>query len=123
MSVLLITHDMGIVAEHASSIAVMYAGRIVETGPTAEVLAQPRHPYTEGLLEAIPRPGSRGGRLRTIESSPPGLFDTLAPCSFAPRCRYRAAECDRETPPLLDRGTDRKAACARCESLELKGAL
>jgi oligopeptide/dipeptide ABC transporter ATP-binding protein len=122
MSVLLITHDMGIVAEHASVIAVMYAGRIVESGPTAAVLAKPHHPYTEGLLDAVPRPGSRGGRLRTIEGSPPGLFTEMTPCAFAPRCRYRKAECDRETPPLVERGGGRRAACIRCGIIALRGA-
>jgi oligopeptide/dipeptide ABC transporter ATP-binding protein len=122
MSVLLITHDMGIVAEHASDIAVMYAGRIVESGPTAAVLARPRHPYTEGLLDAIPRPGSRGRRLRTIEHAPPGLFDRLEPCAFAPRCRYRAPDCERGVPPLAPLGAGRKAACVRCGSLDLRGA-
>jgi len=123
MSVLLVTHDMGIVAEHAAGIAVMYGGRIVESGPTAAVLARPFHPYTEGLLDAIPRSGSRGSRLRTIEGTPPGVFEVTTPCAFAPRCRYRQPGCDREIPPLVVHSDGRRVACARCAELDLKGAL
>lgn len=122
MSVLLITHDMGVVAERSSRIAVMYAGRIVESGPTASVLARPLHPYTEGLLDAVPRPGTRGTRLRTIEGSPPGLFTQTAPCAFAPRCRYRKPECDAARPPLREIEPGHEVACHFAPNLGLKGA-
>jgi oligopeptide/dipeptide ABC transporter ATP-binding protein len=123
MSLLLITHDLGIVAERAERVAVMYSGRIVETGPSASVLAHPLHPYTEGLIAAVPRAGSRGRELSTIAGSPPGIFDAVPGCPFAPRCRYRQEACDRLVPPLVDapEGGGRATACLRAGELKLRG--
>lgn len=124
MSLLLITHDLGIVAERAERVAVMYSGRIVETGPSASVLAQPLHPYTEGLIAAVPRPGSRGRQLSTIAGSPPAIFDSVPGCPFSPRCPYRQEACDRVVPPLVEAprsGGGRATACLRAGELNLRG--
>ncbi len=96
LSLLFITHDLGVVAQIAGRVVVMYAGRIVEQGPTLEVLRHPRHPYTEGLLRAAPRLSRE--KLASIPGSVPAL-DSLPPgCSFAPRCVLRIDECDRALP-------------------------
>jgi oligopeptide/dipeptide ABC transporter ATP-binding protein len=99
LSLLFITHDLGVVAQIADRVAVMYAGRIVEEGPAAEVLRHPRHPYTEGLLRAAPRLTREKsipipGTVPTLDALPPG-------CSFAPRCSYHVAECDTAMPELI----------------------
>ena len=98
LALLFITHDLGVVAQIADRVAVMYAGRIVEEGPAAEVLRQPRHPYTEGLLRASPR--LRRAKLAPIAGGVPRL-DALPPgCAFEPRCPYRRAECSAAVPEL-----------------------
>jgi len=102
MAVLLITHDLGTVAGLADRIAVMYAGRIVETGPTESVLADPAHPYTSGLLRSLPRlDDPRGMTLRPIEGTPPDLATDLPGCPFAPRCMWREEVCWADDPRLL----------------------
>jgi oligopeptide/dipeptide ABC transporter ATP-binding protein len=102
MAVLLITHDLGIVAGLADRIAVMYAGRIVETGPTDQVLTDPAHPYTSGLLRSIPRlDQARTGPLTPIEGTPPDLASSMPGCPFAPRCAWRVETCWAEDPRLL----------------------
>jgi oligopeptide/dipeptide ABC transporter ATP-binding protein len=102
MAVLLITHDLGVVAGFADRVAVMYAGRIVETGLTEEVLEQPRHPYTVGLLRSMPRLDRvRQARLTPIEGSPPDLSGDLVGCAFAPRCAWRIEIC-RSVDPALE---------------------
>ncbi len=110
LAVLLITHDLGMVAEMCETIAVMYAGRIVETGRTAEVFARPHHPYTFGLLNSSPRRAKKGQRLPSIPGivPPPGARGTG--CSFAARCPQALERCRIETPPLLPMGSD-AAAC------------
>lgn len=99
-SIILVTHDMGVIAETSDRVAVMYAGRIVEIGPTAEVLRHPRHPYTQGLMRAIPRVGQSSGRLVQIEGAMPRLSDIPAGCAFAPRCPLAVERCRGEKPPL-----------------------
>jgi peptide/nickel transport system ATP-binding protein/oligopeptide transport system ATP-binding protein len=100
LTLLFITHDLGVVGQIANRIAVMYAGRIVEIGPAREVLTNPRHPYTEGLLRAAPR--LKRGKLVPIPGAVPRL-DQLPPgCAFAPRCPYHRAECDTAVPELRD---------------------
>jgi oligopeptide/dipeptide ABC transporter ATP-binding protein len=124
MSLLLITHDLGIVAERAATVAVMYAGRIVETGPSAAVLEHPLHPYTEGLIAAVPRAGTRGRELATIAGSPPGIYDSMPGCPFAPRCPYRVEECEVSVPPLISASApeeERSTACIRAGELTLRG--
>src|SRR4051794_25013185 len=104
MGLLLITHDLGVVAETADRVAVMYAGRIVETGPTDAVLAAPAHPYTEGLLASVPRGQSgREERLRPITGAPPSLARIPSGCPFHPRCPYVIDRCRHDRPPLIDR--------------------
>ena len=94
LALLLITHDLGVVAEIADRVAVMYAGQIVEHAPVRELFAQPRHPYTAGLLRAVPRLGGHQARLQTIEGVVPNLLALPPGCRFAPRCEYRQAACE-----------------------------
>jgi oligopeptide/dipeptide ABC transporter ATP-binding protein len=110
LSILLITHDLGVVAEMCRDIAVMYAGRVVETGPTALLLGAPRHPYTRGLLDSSPRRARRGARLMSIPGlvPPPGRRDRG--CTFAERCARAQERCRVESPPLIADG-GRAAAC------------
>ncbi len=113
MALLIITHDLGVVAGIADRLAVMYAGRIVETGPTEVVLAQPRHPYTVGLLRSLPRlDRPRQAALTPIEGSPPDLASDIVGCPFRPRCGRAIDRCATEDPPLvtIDR-PDRSVAC------------
>jgi oligopeptide/dipeptide ABC transporter ATP-binding protein len=110
LSLLLITHDLGVVAETADRVAVMYAGRIVEEGPVSAVFHSPGHPYTRGLLASIP--GLSGGRrLRAIEGTVPVLGAFPRGCAFHPRCADRFAPCDVAPPPEYTTGTDRTARC------------
>ena len=102
MAVLLITHDLGVVAGFADRLAVMYAGRLVELGPTETLLADPAHPYTVGLLRSLPRlDRPRQEALTPIEGSPPDLASELRGCPFAPRCAWRIDLCATVDPPLL----------------------
>jgi oligopeptide/dipeptide ABC transporter ATP-binding protein len=109
-AVLLITHDLGVVAEMADDVVVMYAGRVVEHGTVSEVLLQPRHPYTEGLLTSIPSKGMRGQRLNVIKGSVPNPFNMPTGCNFAPRCPYRFEPCG-ELDPRADEGDGPPVAC------------
>jgi len=112
-SVVLVTHDLGVVADHADEVVVMYAGRVAESGPTAAVLATPQHPYTVGLLGAAPRlNGPRGTRLATVEGTVPDLADPPEGCRFKARCPFRIARCDT-APPLAEVAPGHRAACHR----------
>jgi oligopeptide/dipeptide ABC transporter ATP-binding protein len=117
MAVLLITHDLGVVAELADRVAVMYAGRIVETGPVAEVLDAPRHPYTAALLRSVPDVTDTGGDLRPIPGAPPNLLALPPGCAFRPRCDQATQVCERERPPLRAVGARQAAACHHSEEL------
>jgi len=101
MALVLVSHDMGVIAESADRLAVMYAGRIVEMGTTEEVFAKPAHPYSRGLLDSIPRPEERVRRLRTIPGQPPDLSRPRPGCAFAPRCAAATDDCGRVTPSPL----------------------
>ncbi|HEX7138994.1 MAG TPA: ABC transporter ATP-binding protein [Vicinamibacterales bacterium] len=110
LSILLITHDLGVVAEMADRVAVMYAGRIVETGPVRAILRSPQHPYTRGLLASIPG-GARGQRLKAIEGTVP-LLGRLPPgCAFNPRCPDRFDPCTVSPPPDFEVGPGQRAKC------------
>jgi peptide/nickel transport system ATP-binding protein len=109
-SVMLVTHDMGVIAETADRVAVMYAGRIIEMGPVRAVVKNPAHPYTEGLMGSIPSLEHRVERLRQIDGSMPRLTTIPPGCTFHPRCPKVFGRCRVERPDLLDAGATR-AAC------------
>ncbi|MCK6548920.1 ABC transporter ATP-binding protein [Myxococcota bacterium] len=111
MSVLLITHDLGLVAELCDRVIVMYAGRIVEEGPTAELLTRPGHPYTAGLLASTPVPGQHVDRLREIPGVVPDLRALPPGCRFQDRCPRREERCTREAPALVRISDGRSVAC------------
>jgi peptide/nickel transport system ATP-binding protein len=104
-AVMLITHDMGVIAETADRVAVMYAGRIAEIGPVAEVIHRPQHPYTVGLMGSIPSMEHEIERLTQIEGSMPRLTEIPSGCAFHPRCDRAFARCSRERPELMPAGT------------------
>ncbi|MFJ3794108.1 ABC transporter ATP-binding protein [Kitasatospora sp. NPDC090091] len=112
-ALLFVTHDLGLAAAISDRVAVMYAGRIVETGPARALFEQPRHPYTAALLASTPRLEAPGGRLAAIEGRPPSLRDEVTGCPFAPRCPLATSLCGREEPVLLPVGAGpaRRAAC------------
>jgi peptide/nickel transport system ATP-binding protein len=111
-AVVLITHDLGLVAEHADNIQVMYAGKTVEFGTVDDIYYSPRHPYTWGLLGSIPSlVGDTKERLEPIRGLPPSLINLPSGCAFHPRCPYRFDPCDKETPPLLSSDGFHSAAC------------
>jgi oligopeptide/dipeptide ABC transporter ATP-binding protein len=114
MSVVLISHDLAVVAEHCERIAVMYAGQVVEQGPTAAVIGSPRHPYTQGLLRSIPVLEDLDRPIRPIPGQVPDPAAPPAGCRFEPRCPKAAAECRRPVP-LRPAGPDRLARCIRLE--------
>src|SRR5918994_1519252 len=111
IGVILITHDLGVVADVAQSVMVMYAGRAAEHGSRDEVFNQPLHPYTWGLLESIPNVDQKGTRLIPIEGAPPSLINRPAGCAFHPRCPHRFEPCDKDVPDLKDRGGGHPDAC------------
>jgi peptide/nickel transport system ATP-binding protein len=113
-SMILVTHDVGVVAENCDTVAVMYAGKIVEKGPTLDVLTAPRHPYTMGLRNAFPRMPEEGETRPPLISISGGLPDLLQPppgCRFAPRCPFATALCIAEEPPLAPAGSGHQSAC------------
>ncbi|MGP3919729.1 ABC transporter ATP-binding protein [Nonomuraea sp. 10N515B] len=111
MGLILITHDLGVVADVADKIAVMYAGRIVENAPVHDIYRSPAHPYTKGLLESIPRVDLKGQDLYAIKGLPPNLLELPTGCAFHPRCPYRQDNCVTDTPPLHKIGGTRNSAC------------
>jgi oligopeptide transport system ATP-binding protein len=111
-ALILITHDLGVVARYANRVAVMYAGRIVETAPARELYARPKHPYTLGLMQSAPRlDGDASKPLLPIEGQPPDLAALPAGCAFAPRCRYVQERCRSERPELRQVGERHQKAC------------
>ena len=111
MSIIFISHDLGVVAKLADRVAVMYAGRIVETASVKDIFERPQHPYTQALVSSIPRLGFRGKRLRTIPGVPPRLRENSIGCSFYPRCDHRIGICAIETPVLEEFFPQQSAAC------------
>jgi peptide/nickel transport system ATP-binding protein len=112
-AIILITHDLGVVAELADDVVVMYAGRIVERAPVRELFAQPQHPYTVGLLGSIPSMHIEQDRLHAIEGQVPTPMTKVQGCRFAPRCPFAVERCREEDPPLLAMGESHEAACWR----------
>jgi len=110
-AMILITHDLGVVAEVADDVAVMYAGRIVEKGPVDAIFGNPQHPYTIGLFGSVPSLGRRQGRLATIKGAVPPLELMPKGCRFAPRCPFADRRCFEEVPPTRDFGDGHEAAC------------
>ncbi|WP_369205607.1 ABC transporter ATP-binding protein [Streptomyces sp. PU-14G] len=111
MGLILITHDLGVVADVADKIAVMYAGRIVETAPVKELYKAPAHPYTQGLLDSIPRLDQKGKELYAIQGLPPNMAKVPDGCAFHPRCPVARDVCRSELPPLAEVGEGRGSAC------------
>jgi peptide/nickel transport system ATP-binding protein len=112
-AVVIITHDLGVVAEHCDHIQVMYAGRIVESGDRSDIYYKAHHPYTWGLLRSIPRIDDTDDkeRLSPIKGLPPSLIFVPPGCPFHPRCPYRFNKCDQEVPPLLPSDGHHASAC------------
>ncbi len=124
MGLILITHDLGVVADVADRIAVMYAGRLVETAPIKPLYADPAHPYTRGLLESIPRLDQKGETLPAIGGLPPNLLAMPAGCPFHPRCKYAIDKCKvGEPPPLFEVGPERHSACWRATDPGIRGGV
>jgi oligopeptide transport system ATP-binding protein len=121
---ILITHNLGVVAGMCERVMVMYAGKVVESGPTTDVFAHPKHPYTWSLLRSIPRlDAERHEALKPIEGLPPSLIDLPKGCAFHPRCPFKVERCSRDTPGLNRVGETQLAACWVTQSgVELKGA-
>ncbi|UNR56770.1 ABC transporter ATP-binding protein [Streptomyces sp. A10(2020)] len=111
MGLILITHDLGVVADVADKIAVMYAGRIVETAPVHDIYRAPAHPYTRGLLDSIPRLDQKGQELYAIKGLPPNLLAIPPGCAFHPRCPLAQPVCTTDEPPLYEVDPSRRSAC------------
>jgi oligopeptide/dipeptide ABC transporter ATP-binding protein len=111
--VVLITHDLGVVAETCDTVAVMYAGKVVETAPVKALFEDPQHPYTIGLMAAVPRVDDTRGRLSTIEGSVPPPWEAMPGCRFASRCPLANARCRSEPPPLDEIAPGHRVACWR----------
>jgi len=111
MAILIITHDLGVIAEMADQVLVMYAGQIVESAEVADIFADPQHPYTIGLLGSIPRLDVERERLATIEGTVPGANNQPKGCRFAPRCPFADGRCREASPPLRDISPTHRVAC------------
>ncbi|MBN1247440.1 MAG: ABC transporter ATP-binding protein [Anaerolineae bacterium] len=110
-AVIIITHDLGVIAEVAEKVVVMYAGTVVETGPVKSIFSRPEHPYTQALMFSIPPLHASPERLETIAGAPPQVLEPLTHCPFEPRCPLRIARCAEERPRLLDLTTGHACAC------------
>ncbi|HTU53073.1 MAG TPA: ABC transporter ATP-binding protein [Acetobacteraceae bacterium] len=117
MSVVLVTHDLGVIAETCDRVVIVYAGRVQESGPVAEIFARPAHAYTEGLLRSLPDPRRARQRLVPIAGSPPDPTELPAGCPFAPRCPAAIPACLAAVPPLVPAGPRRVSACLRAGEL------
>src|SRR5262249_44360881 len=122
VALIIITHNLGVVARYANRVNVMYAGRIVESGPAAEIYHDPRHPYTIALLRSVPRPDPPPqARPDPVEGQPPDLTRLDGGCSFRPRCRFAVADCALAQPPLEPAGgAHHLAACYRSREIAIE---
>jgi peptide/nickel transport system ATP-binding protein len=118
MSVIFVTHDIGVAIEICDRVAVMYAGQIVETGTLSQLVRTPLHPYPRGLLASTTHRAKRGERLGTIPGTPPSLDSAPTTCSFAPRCAAAEPRCTEALPPTVDFGKDRMARCILAERVQ-----
>jgi oligopeptide/dipeptide ABC transporter ATP-binding protein len=117
-AMIIITHNLGVVARYADNVNVMYAGNIIETGTAQEIYHNPRHPYTLALLNSVPRlDASERVKLDAIEGLPPDLINLPEGCTFAPRCKYIYERCVEETPTLVEANTGHNSACWRHREL------
>ena len=114
MATIIVTHDLGVACEVADKMAVMYAGRFVETGSSVDVMETPRHPYTRGLFQSTVHGGMRGAPLDPIPGSPPDLADLPPGCAFAPRCPAHEPACDGRVPDMVEVARAQFARCIRC---------
>jgi peptide/nickel transport system ATP-binding protein len=115
LSIILITHNLGVIAQTCDRLAVLYGGRVVETGPTREIFNHPQHPYTRGLMNAIPTAEARGKKMATIPGNVPSNPGAMTGCTFAPRCEYAMQRCTVETPTLYPLAEDHASACFLAE--------
>ena len=122
MAILIITHDLGVIAELVDEVIVMYAGQIVESAPVAALFSDPQHPYTIGLLGSIPRLDVERERLATIEGTVPSPANQPVGCRFAPRCPFADSRCHAEPPPLRALGVDHQVACWKAPVESIGGA-
>jgi peptide/nickel transport system ATP-binding protein len=120
MAVLLVTHDMGVISEYTENLVVMYAGQVIESGTTREVIGAPQHPYTAGLLASVPSTRHRMEKLPSIAGKVPQLHEMPKGCRFAPRCSFAEEKC-LEPVELLVRDRGRAVRCVRADELELEG--
>ena len=111
MGLILITHDLGIVAERAHHTAIMYAGKIVESAPTVELFGAPLHPNTQGLLASLPQNARPGEPLPTIQGNVPNLAEEQPGCGYCPRCPVKSWECQQKTPPLKEVASGHMVRC------------
>jgi len=116
-SIMLITHDLGVIAEMADHVIVMYSGKVVEDAPTVELFENPRHPYTIGLMSSIPSLAKEGQRLETIPGAVPNPLYLPKGCYFHPRCKYATKECREIQPELIEIAPGHKSACLRAQEV------
>ncbi len=121
MSVILVTHDLGVVAQTCNRVAVMYAGRLMEVASVEDIFQRPRHAYTLGLLNSVPSGGASRKPLLPIPGAPPNLSQLTGGCPYAPRCAYVTDACRAETPPLVEIGYNRFSACIHHDKLAYPG--
>ena len=122
MSMILVTHDMGVASPMCDRIAVMYAGRIVELARSEELFSKPQHPYTAGLLACLPQNKGKGDKLEVIDGTPPNLSEEIKGCAFAPRCKYAIEDCFALEPALVDVGDGHLCRCHFHSTLARKEA-
>lgn len=123
VSIVFITHDLGVVAEMCDRVSVMYAGKIVETGTVFDIFNKPGHPYTKALVESMPKGVSEENRLKTIHGTPPSLHSKIVGCSFAPRCKYSCDKCLSRNPLNVKLAEEHFAACLYSNELYEKGEI
>jgi len=115
VSVIMITHNLGVIAQTCDRLAVLYGGRVAESGSTRDIFNHPQHPYTQGLMNAIPQQGGRGRKMSTIPGTVPSNPGAMTGCTFAPRCASAMPRCSLEVPPLYRLGESHSSACFLAE--------